>query len=1091
MNRKAQSKTASAQSKRLRVSFALTICCLLLFVVFFFLQVAPLAQNVNPSPGKQTPTAQTPPAQVPSTQATSTATPTPLPSPTPTPPLTLHQWGAVTLFHGLPSNGVRAIAQDAEGAMWFGTDGGLAKYDGRRTQTIALEGLASKRVMALKLDEDGVLWVGTEAGAGALFNNQFRVINETAGTTITSIITPERGRAILASAEGIIFDCRRSAEGSFSIRTIPEKPMESADFERPGPLNLTSLAMKDKVLYIGTRSRGVISIENDVVTEIRSTPRPFFVETIEMDARGRLWYGAKAKAEESGLYEAGDALRPNRIGAGLGLVAALHRGVDDDIWVGTDGRGAFHYSNSARLIERFTFEGTAGGLRSDHVYAIFVDREEVVWFGTDRGVCRYDPHAPRVENVSRVAESNFVRTLFRTTDGQLFAGTNRGLFRYDETSSTWMPLQDLSQSPVFALIEDKRGRLLVGAGSGLYRSERPVRESTSNIRLMRIEGAGSRIVNAGGEATDSVRALAEFQGEIYVGTFGRGLERLEGGSRTLVWPDNKAGAQEREIVSLRADREGRLWIGTALFGAYVFDGRDAQSPPALLKLKGSAVWSIDDGGADQLWFASARGLYLYHAGELKEVAQGFDARSVLATPDGSPSASAWCATAGGGLLRILVNDQLGAVISRLDAEQGLPSQSAFAILSMKGRKNEEVLLIATNRGVARYSPSSVAPVLNPTRIISQRIHQLSELGGGLHLEYPQNSLLLDVAATSSRTYPEQFHYAFLLTDAAGRVIKQKVSPDAQFTMESLKPGNYRVLARAFSKDLVASAPLAFEFNVAGAPFPRTTAALSVLLALALVALWWGYRQNKRLARTGATLADTNRQLADARMQLANETEAERRRIARDLHDQTLADLRHLLMLTDQLPANGNSHAEQNRLATPAVFRSEIEAISNEIRRICEDLSPSVLENVGFSAALEWALANAVTHSPPERKFEYEFVADEGLDERINLSRATQMQIYRIVQEAVSNLARHAEATRALLKVETSLEGEFLLTLEDDGRDFAPQGRKVKPGRGLANIRARASLIEAEVNWKKRKGGGTQFTLRKANAVKTSESQTEG
>jgi signal transduction histidine kinase len=150
----------------------------------------------------------------------------------------------------------------------------------------------------------------------------------------------------------------------------------------------------------------------------------------------------------------------------------------------------------------------------------------------------------------------------------------------------------------------------------------------------------------------------------------------------------------------------------------------------------------------------------------------------------------------------------------------------------------------------------------------------------------------------------------------------------------------------------------------------------------------------------------------------------------------------------------------------------------------------VLENVGFSAALEWALSNAVTHSPPERKFEYEFVAEEGLDERINLARATQMQIYRIVQEAVSNLARHAAATRARLCVATSGEGEFLLTLEDDGRDFDPQDRKIKQGRGLANIRARASLIEAEVNWKKRKGGGTKFTLRKENAVRISPAQSE-
>jgi signal transduction histidine kinase len=588
-----------------------------------------------------------------------------------------------------------------------------------------------------------------------------------------------------------------------------------------------------------------------------------------------------------------------------------------------------------------------------------------------------------------------------------------------------------------------------------------------------------------------VRALAQFQGEVYVGTYGRGVERLDAAGRTLVWPVVQGNAQEREVVHLHADKSGRLWIGTALAGVFVFDGRETKSLPALEKLRGSAVWSIADGGDDHLWLACARGLYLYHAGRLDEVAQGFDARSVIAATDpSSPQAGAWCATAGGGLLRVLMNDQLGAVVSRIDAEQGLPSQSAFALLSTRGDQGAETLLIGTNRGVARYSPGSVAPVLSPVRISGQRIHELSELKGGLHLDYPQNSLLLDVAATSSRTYPEQFQYAFLLTDGAGRVIKKKFSHDAQFTMESLKPGNYHVLVRAFSKDLVVSEPLAFEFAVAGAPFPRTIVALSVLLALALLALWWGYHQNRRLARTGATLTDTNRQLADARMQLANETEAERRRIARDLHDQTLADLRHLLMLTDQLPANGHEPKASVPPATPAVFRSEIESISNEIRRICEDLSPSVLENVGFSAALEWALSNAVAHSPTERKFEYEFVADEGLDERVNFSRATEMQIYRIVQEAVSNLARHSSATHARLAVTTSDAGEFTLTLDDDGRDFDPQHRRIKQGRGLTNIRARASLIEADVNWKRRKGGGTQFTLRKANAVRMAPAQDE-
>src|ERR1044071_3720446 len=82
-----------------------------------------------------------------------------------TQPTSLHRWGAVTLFHGLPSDQVRAVAQDAEGVMWFGTDAGLARYDGRRVQSVTSEGLAGPRVRALSVGPDGALWVGADGGA--------------------------------------------------------------------------------------------------------------------------------------------------------------------------------------------------------------------------------------------------------------------------------------------------------------------------------------------------------------------------------------------------------------------------------------------------------------------------------------------------------------------------------------------------------------------------------------------------------------------------------------------------------------------------------------------------------------------------------------------------------------------------------------------------------------------------------------------------------------------------------------------------------------------------------------------------------------
>jgi signal transduction histidine kinase len=81
-----------------------------------------------------------------------------------------------------------------------------------------------------------------------------------------------------------------------------------------------------------------------------------------------------------------------------------------------------------------------------------------------------------------------------------------------------------------------------------------------------------------------------------------------------------------------------------------------------------------------------------------------------------------------------------------------------------------------------------------------------------------------------------------------------------------------------------------------------------------------------------------------------------------------------------------------------------------------------------------------------------------------------------VQEAVNNIWRHAEATRVKMEVHVTDEG-FILTIEDDGRSFEPNQKS--GGRGLANMLARASLIDGNISWEKRAGGGTVFTLRKA------------
>src|SRR5207247_10685858 len=128
----------------------------------------------------------------------------------------LHQWGAVTLFHGLPSDHVRAIAQDFNGMMWFGTDGGLVRYDGRRIQKLTAGGPTAARVLSLKLDRDDVLWIGTDAGAARLINGEIKPIPETQNSAVTAIITPETGHAMMTTEQGEIFDCSTARDGSLA-----------------------------------------------------------------------------------------------------------------------------------------------------------------------------------------------------------------------------------------------------------------------------------------------------------------------------------------------------------------------------------------------------------------------------------------------------------------------------------------------------------------------------------------------------------------------------------------------------------------------------------------------------------------------------------------------------------------------------------------------------------------------------------------------------------------------------------------------------------------------------------------------------------
>ena len=959
----------------LRKSLAFALLAILVFLIFLVVGTGQTPQP-TPSPGA---------SPNPSESASPTPTATPEPSPTPLPaPLNYHRWGSITLFNGLPSESVRAIAQTQDGVMWFGTENGLARFDGRRIQKYSLGSSDADRILALSVDQAGMLWIGTEAGAFEYGEDGYRPVQGTEKTQVTALLVDNE--VLLGSGDGTVLRVERGE--SLTVSKLLRDPITGVDGR---PLAITALARSDSRLLASTSGRGVFAIENEIAVEFVTSPRPLFDNCISSDA-GKLRFGADSAVSQGGVYEISERAT-NRSAAATGNVLTLDS-IDGDLWAGTEKSGLFHFPAGGE-VKNFTFANTSGGLRSDFIFTLFTDREGVLWIGTNRGVSRFDRLGPIQETVSESPNGNFIRTLFRAADGTLYAGSNRGLFvKGDEM---WRPVAGHERSTVFALAEDRAGRLIVGTS----------------------------------ERTTDTRSFAEFKSERYAAIYGLGLAKMT--------PRGNAVVYAGPTVNALAATPDTLWIGTTSDGILKFDGKAVESAIGPSDFGSGAIWKLLPMPDGSLWVGAEKGVFQVIDKQVEKVVDVGDVRDVYVS-----GPEVWAATTTRGLIHARLDDQFGWLTSSLGFEQGLPSEKAFSILP-----SEDGLLIASNRGVVTYRPGSVVPKLIATRVLSQRVHDIKEIRSKIELDYPQNSLVIEVAGQSSRTSPQEFQYGFLLKNEKDEIIEKRVSYEPQYAPAELKAGTYAVEVTAFDRDLLASEPLTITFSVAKAPFPWTATALGVLLAIALIALLWAVIERRRIAQR-------NRELKQARFDLANEAERERGRIARDLHDQTLADLRNLMLKSDKLG-----------VADPT-FREEIESVSKEVRRICEDLSPSVLENVGLIAALEFLLSHTVEN--------YRFDSTEASDEAISFPTSVQLQIYRIAQEALSNIQKHSDASLVSMRVATDSDGRFELTIADDGKSFIPSEDIKLDGRGIGGIRSRASLINGKVDWLNTESGGNEFKL---------------
>jgi two-component system, NarL family, sensor histidine kinase UhpB len=212
---------------------------------------------------------------------------------------------------------------------------------------------------------------------------------------------------------------------------------------------------------------------------------------------------------------------------------------------------------------------------------------------------------------------------------------------------------------------------------------------------------------------------------------------------------------------------------------------------------------------------------------------------------------------------------------------------------------------------------------------------------------------------------------------------------------------------------------------------------------------------------------------DGLLNFVSLAENERKLLAAELHDQLLSDLREASLITRRVLEDEPALPESARLGLCRIIES-VDQATNEARRIMENLRPSVLDSFGLRSALEACLRRAAANSePPFRPHLQISVDEEDLD---RLEEEEQLALYRIVQEALSNISKHARATSVCLSLER--EGEMLLVrVVDDGIGLQPSQAR-EQARGVENMRFRAQLIRASLGWKdNQEQGGTAVELR--------------
>ncbi len=222
--------------------------------------------------------------------------------------------------------------------------------------------------------------------------------------------------------------------------------------------------------------------------------------------------------------------------------------------------------------------------------------------------------------------------------------------------------------------------------------------------------------------------------------------------------------------------------------------------------------------------------------------------------------------------------------------------------------------------------------------------------------------------------------------------------------------------------------------------------------------------NAELERRGAELAATNRDLHELSSEIIHVQEEERKRISRELHDEIGQALTLLSLNLSTLKTNGGPQFVSPKLAD---MHDRLTKTMDTVHGFARELRPAMLDDLGLLPALRTHLKLFGERTGLRVRF-------RGSDGVEKLSGEQKTVLFRVAQESLTNVAKHAEATQVAVTLRTTKEAVRML-VEDDGKSFQVDGQLSATGGkrlGLLGMRERVRLVNGRFDIKSAPGAGT-------------------